>query len=141
MPKNANDRKIIIMDKKATRRDTLASRLRLQGHEVELSLSGFQTLSLLENELYDSLILIEDTQDMPVLEVISLARNLFDKNELQIIYLDKKPKEDDILEYNKLGLNAFLVWHDKVFASLLEKVQSFKPAKDRSPNSLLKEFK
>ncbi len=134
-------KKIIIMDNQASRRDTLASRLRLQGFVVELSLGGFQTLSLLEEELFDSLIIIERTPDMPVIEIMSLARSLFDKNELQIIYLDRKPKQDEILEYNEHGLNAFLIWHEKIFATLLEKLESFKPKKDRKASSMLEDLK
>ena len=114
---------ILILDGKANRRDTLASRFRLQGFAVEIAVSPFQALSMLEQELFDTMVIIGRFHEMPVQEFISLSRNLFEKNELQIIYLDPKPSEEDILTYSKLGMTHFLVWNDKVFAPLLNKIQ------------------
>ena len=131
---------ILILDQKANRRDTLASRFRLQGYVVEIASSPFQALSMLETDLFDTFLIIGQTYEMPTFEVISLSRNLFDKKELQIIYSDPRPKEEDILTYSKLGMSHFLVWSDKIFAPLLNKIEEFKPPANRKPGSLLKDF-
>ncbi len=132
--------KILILDRKANRRDTLASRFRLQGFVVEIALEGFQALSILEEELFDTFLIIGQTHDMPTFEIITLTRGIFNKNELQIIYLDPRPKEEDILDYSKIGMNHFLVWNEKVFAPLLSKIETFKPISNRKASSLLDDF-
>lgn len=128
---------ILILDQKANRRDTLASRFRLQGYVVEIASSPFQALSMLEGEFFDTFLIIGKTYEMPTFEVISLTRNIFNKNELQIIYSDPRPKEDDILEYSKVGMSHFLVWNEKIFAPLITKIETFKPNPMRKAKSIL----
>ena len=133
----AEDKKLLIIDSKASRRDTLASRFRLQGYYVELSNSGFHSLSQIEKYEFDSVVITGNLFDMSALELISLMRGVFKKDELQIIYVDKKTSQDEVLEFFKLGINDFIVYSDKIFGSLLEKIEVFKPKANRAPRSIM----
>ncbi|EQC52521.1 response regulator [Bacteriovorax sp. DB6_IX] len=133
----AGDKKLLIIDSKASRRDTLASRFRLQGFYVELSNSGFHSLSQIEKYDFDSVVIQGNLFDMSAIELIGLMRGVFRKDELQIIYVDKKASQEEILELYKLGINEFIVYSEKIFGSLLDKIEPFKPRKDRSPRSIM----
>ena len=133
----AEDKKLLIIDSKASRRDTLASRFRLQGYYVELSNSGFHSLAQIEKYEFDTVVLQGNLFDMSALELIGLMRGVFKKDELQIIYVDKKTSQEQVLELFKLGINDFIVHSDKIFGSLLDKIESFKPKANRKPRSIM----
>lgn len=124
MTENEKNR-ILIVDAKASRRDILASRFRLQGFAIELSNGGFQCLSLVEKSKYDTIIITGNTPDMPAVELISLLRDRNKKEDLQILFVDKRAEEAEVIEYFKLGVSDFIVFNDKVFSALLEKIQKF----------------
>lgn len=124
MPENQKN-KLLIVDAKPSRRDTLASRFRLQGFPVELSNSGFQCLSFVEKESYKNVVIIGDTPDMPAIELISLLRDRNKKENLQILFVDKKAEEAQIIEYFRLGINDYIIFNDKVFSAILEKINKF----------------
>lgn len=118
---------ILIVDKKPSRRDTLASRFRLQGIKVELSPSGFQALSMIEKDSYDTVIILGNQQDMSAYELISLMRNVYKKEELQIIYTDLKIDEDIVMNILKQGASEFIIYSEKIFGTILPKVEAFTP--------------
>lgn len=120
------DEKLLIVDAKASRRDSIATRFRLQGFKVELSNSGFQCLSLIEKEDYKNVIIFGNAPDMPAIELISLIRDRNKKDKLQILFVDKSAEQNEVLEYFKLGVNDFIVYNDKIFAALLEKINKFR---------------
>ncbi|EQC47597.1 response regulator [Bacteriovorax sp. Seq25_V] len=118
--------KIMIVDSKASRRDSLASRFRLQGYYTDLSNSGFQALSQLEKDPeYKSLIVLGNSSDMSAAELIGLTREFRKKDILQILFVDKKADQEDVLEMFKIGANDYIVYSDKVFGTLLDKVEKF----------------
>ncbi len=133
----AEDKKLLIVDSKASRRDTLASRFRLQGLYVELSNSGFQALSQIEKFEFDSVVVLGNLMDMSALELIGLSRSVYKKDELQIIFVDKKIEQDEVLNYFKTGINEFIVYNDKIFGSLLDKIEAFKAKANKTPRSIM----
>jgi len=134
--KKKDQKKIIIVDKKASRRDALASRFRLQGYTIDSSNSGFQTLSFVEKEAYDTLIILDDAQDMGANELICLIRAAISREELQIIFSDKKKDQQQILELLNLGISEYIVYSDKVFGSLVDKIEAFNSVKKPGPKSI-----
>ena len=77
--------KIILACSNQTRSAHMASRIRYQGHKVELVSSGFQTLHELEQEKNDTnliLFLGDGLEDMGCLEVISHIRVI--KNQMKL---------------------------------------------------------
>ena len=116
----------MIIDSKASRRDSLASRFRLQGYAIELSNSGFQALSQIEKDPdYNTIIVLGNSSDMPAFELIGLVRDIRKKDKLQILFVDKKADQEEVLEIFKLGANDYIVYSEKVFGILLEKVEKF----------------
>lgn len=125
MPKDINNH-ILLVDTKVARRDTLASRFRMQGFTVDLANSGFQALSLIENTYYKSIILIDNFPDMGANETIDLIRSMVPKENLQIILVSRNSDHEEVMEAYALGVNEYLVYDEKIFIPLLEKVKSYK---------------
>ena len=124
-----NLKRIFIIDKASQRRDALASRFRLQGYYVELSSSGMFLLSELEERLYQSIIVIEETSDISSYELISLLRDLYNSDELQII-LSKKTKNPKIIDpFLDLDIQV-ITYNDNLFAPFLKEISNFSPPLD-----------
>ena len=70
---------ILVIDGDKGRSQSLALRLRLNGHDVELCSSGFRAVHLLEAEKsqpYALVLIGGDAEDMPGREVLLLARTI-----------------------------------------------------------------
>lgn len=124
---------LLIVDTNIQRRSHLATKLRLVGHTTEVSDSGFQVISLLENAIdhkqksYSGLIIVEDSEDMPGREIMLLVRNLFkDKSSFPILVLNRAHDPDDILLTIKEGANEYVVDFDNQ-SKVLEKVRKHIP--------------
>lgn len=124
-------KKILLLDEKITRRDQLASRLRMQGFKVELSDGGFHTIHLVEREIFDSCIIFGNMMDMHAIEIMALVRCVRNKEELQIIFCSATKSPDVILASVEAGASEFLVYTDKSFQALLNKIEGFKRIKQQ----------
>lgn len=114
--------KILIADENIQFRNTLASRLRLQGFTVELATGGFHILHMLEKSRdYSMLIFHEDMHDMPSAEVVMLIRTTKNKTELPIVFISQDNSEDEICEIILNGANEYVV-----------KSSNFQPIVDRA---------
>ena len=114
--------KILIADENIQFRNTLASRLRLQGFTVELATGGFHILHMLERSRdYSMLIFHEDMHDMPSAEVVMLIRTTKNKTELPIVFISQDSSEDEICEIILNGANEYVV-----------KSSNFQPVVDRA---------
>ena len=114
--------KIILVDENTQYRNTLASRLRLQGFHVELVAGGFQLLHILEKHWdYNLVILHENMTDMSAEEMISLIRTQKSKGELPILFISKNENEEDICDMIFNGVNEYIV-----------KSANFQPIVDRA---------
>lgn len=127
MPKEINNH-ILLVDTKITRRDTMASRFRMQNFTVDLANSGFQALSLAEGCFYRSVIIFDNFPDMGANELIDLIRSMINKDDMQIILVSKSADHEEVMEAYALGVSEYLVYDEKIFMPLLEKVNSFRPS-------------
>ncbi len=116
---------ILMVDGDPDRRNNFALRLRTQGHQVELSLEGFQTIHLLEKNSYAALIIFGNLADMPGLEILSLARISNTKTELPIIFISNGTDQEEVLNAFEFGANDIIVYSEKCFASLMEKLKKY----------------
>ncbi|WP_372656147.1 PleD family two-component system response regulator [Halobacteriovorax sp.] len=123
------DIEILLLDADSDRRNNFASRLRVQGFNIVLSLEGFQTIHLIEKYKYSALIIIGNLQDMPGLEVLSLVRISKPKAELPIIFISTGSDQEEVLNAFELGANDIIVYSEKCFASLVEKLKKYKKVK------------
>ena len=116
-------KEILLVDADPDRRNNFASRLRVQGYEVVISFEGFQTIHLLEKNSYSTLIIFGNLNDMPGLEVLSLARITLSKTELPIIFISDGSNQEEVLSAFELGANDIIVYSDKCYPSLIEKLR------------------
>jgi PleD family two-component response regulator len=117
---------ILLVDGDTNRKNNFASRLRVQGYDVELPNGGFHALHLIEKMEYFSIIIIGNTHDMPGLEILSLIRNHKDKEELPVIFINKTTNQEDVLSAFEYGANDFIVYSPQCFSSVVEKLKKFK---------------
>ena len=122
---------ILLTDGDADRRNNFASRLRVQGHQVELSLEGFQTIHLIERNKYAALVIFGNLDDMPGLEILSLARVSCSKTDLPIVFISEGKDQEEVLNAFEFGANDIIVYSDKCFASLLGKLKKYIPGKKK----------
>jgi hypothetical protein len=101
--------KIILACSNPTRSRNMASRVRYQGHKVELVSGGFQTLHEIESETSEiNLILFlgDDLEDMGCLEAITHTRVV--KNQMQLFIIHVVDDEDDVETSISNGSNIVL---------------------------------
>jgi DNA-binding response OmpR family regulator len=107
--------KIIIVDENVQYRNTLASRLRLQGFSVEFASGGFHLLHVLEKHWdFNLIILHENMSDMGAEEMISLVRNTKNKVELPILFISEVDSEEEICEMIFNGANEYVVKNQNI---------------------------
>jgi len=119
---------ILIVDQKVQRRDMLASRFRVQGYTPDLANDGFHAISLVENIDYKSVILVGNPYEMSAIEVATILRDMIPKGQMQIIIVSHQSQQEDVLEAYKIGVNEYLLYDDKIFGLLLDKIDSYSPA-------------
>ncbi|MDD0851525.1 response regulator [Halobacteriovorax sp. GB3] len=133
------EKSILIVDPKVQRRDMLASRFRIHGYAVDLANSGFHALSLIENVDYKSVVIIGNPHEMAGIEIASLIRDMIPKSQLQIIMVSHKSHQEDVLEAYKLGVNEYLLYDDKIFRLLFDKIETYSPTEKISREFLSEE--
>lgn len=102
--------RILIADENIQFRNTLASKLRIEGFPVEFSNGGFHLLHILERHWNFNLVIFhEDMSDMPAFEIISLIRESKPKAELPILFISQKTDEEEICEMIFNGANEYVV--------------------------------
>ncbi|WP_127718125.1 PleD family two-component system response regulator [Halobacteriovorax sp. HLS] len=117
---------ILLIDGDTNRKNNFASRLRVQGYDVELANGGFHSVHLVEKQEYFSVIIMGNTHDMPGLEILSLIRNVKTKDQLPIIFVNKTTNQEDVLACFEFGANDFIVYSPQCFNSIIEKLKKFK---------------
>ena len=90
-----------------------------------------QTIHLLERNKYAALVIFGNLDDMPGLEILSLARISYSKTELPIIFISEGKDQEEVLNAFEFGANDIIVYSDKCFASLLEKLKKYIPSKKK----------
>jgi len=122
----ANEFKILILSENYQYRNTLASKLRVEGFAVEFGNGGFHVLHLLErsHDHIDLLICHEDMLDMPADEIISMCRLSKNKNELPILFVSKNNNEEIVCDMIFHGANAFMLQSNNMLP-VIERVRKY----------------
>ncbi len=115
--------KILVASENQIFRNTLASRLRIEGFSVEFTEGGFHLLHLIEREVFNLIIINENMHDMSGNEISSLIRTTRTKNEMPIIYIAKSKMEENVIEMIGAGANDFIVQSTN-FAPVVERVKN-----------------
>lgn len=117
--------KILILSENVSFRNILASKLRLDGFDVEFISGGFHLLSYLEkNHDVDLIICNEAMPDMSAEEIISMVRISKTKSEMPILYISKSDSEDEIYEIILQGANEYIVQSPN-FNPILERAHKY----------------
>lgn len=126
MTKQEFDFKIFILSENHQFRNTLASKLRIEGFTVEFASGGFHFLHLLERYRSDIHLLIchENMYDMSSEEIISLTRLAKDKTDLPIIFASRRNDRELTQEIIKAGANE-IVLQSSNFFPLLERIHKY----------------
>lgn len=117
--------KILILSESVNFRQTLATKLRLEGFFVEILQGGFHLLHIMEvQRSIDMIILHEDMHDMSSYETISMVRNMKSKTELPILFVSKTRDEEEIYGLVLAGANEYIV-HAANFQQILERTHKY----------------
>lgn len=116
-----SEKALLLVDPDMPRRNNLSSRFRTQNFSVEAGTNGFHTLSLLEQQSYSAILVVDGMPDMPADEIISLSREA--NKDIPILYFAKSLKEEDLIKRClEAGANSFLL-RDANFNQILVKVE------------------
>lgn len=118
---------ILLLDDDASRKNINSSRLRVSvGTEVELALSGFHLVHLLEKNTYDLVLIFERPDDMPPEELISLIRINHPKEKLPIIYFSRKKLSSGSEADDNLDINEYVPLSEKFnFSQIVKAVEPY----------------
>ena len=105
------DFKIYILSENLPYRNNLATKLRLEGYNVEFATGGFHFLHILERfgNFMNLIICHDNMHDMPAEEIIQITRLLKTKSELPILYISKDNEEELVCEMILCGANEFVL--------------------------------
>jgi PleD family two-component response regulator len=129
---------LLLADGNQTRRQNLASGLRVNRVEVDLATGGFHVISMVEQEDFSALVINGNMFDMPWREIVGLVRDIKTKEELPIILGVKNIPQDEILEAFQLGVNDFVKEPESI-AQLLEKTKKYSGKKPSEAEETKKE--
>lgn len=118
-------RAILLIDDHAQRKIKLSSRLRMQGFTIDVATSGFHAIHLAEKNKYNLVMMIDDLEDMPVVEALSLIRFKHTPASLPVIIMRSPGKEFDREEQKLLKnelVNEVVEWKDE-FSTILRRIQ------------------
>ncbi len=106
----ANEYKIFILSENIQYRNILASKLRIEGYNVEFAYGGFHMLSIMERVRDLNMIIChENMKDMSAEEIIALARLNRTKAELPIIFISKEKNEELVCDMILNGASEFIL--------------------------------
>ena len=109
MKQKTKELSILLTTSNVQEGQNLASRLRVQGHYIEVASGGFHTLNLLEdtNNSFNMMIIMGDQHDTSANEVTSHIRTLFSKKELPVLIMKDTQDKEEVLEAFSWGANDF----------------------------------
>lgn len=125
----AEDFKILILSENVNYRNTLASKLRIEGFSVEFASGGFHFLHLVERYRSDFRVIIchENMKDMPADEMISMCRLTKAKSELPILFISKNNNEETVCDMILLGANEFVLQSNNMLP-VIERIRKYQNA-------------
>ncbi len=123
---------VLIVDQDHTRKNNISSRLRMMGYSTELSSSGFQAISLLEesntsSKVYKLVVIVGESEDMPGREILLLMRQVNDnKKRLPILFVNPENDPTHIIQVIKEGANDYIV-ETQNDGQIVTKIQKLAP--------------
>lgn len=122
---------ILYIDGSETRKKQTSSRLRMQAFNVELAQGGFHAISLAEKQHFDLIIIIgDDLQDMPCIEVSSLLRNIHSRDELPILAILTEADDEEAASLAESGVNEIKVYNGN-FNMILSEIELIKKSQKK----------
>lgn len=117
--------KILIVDENINYRNNLATKLRIEGFNVEFASGGFHALHMIEGHKdYNLIIFHENMEDMPAHEIIALIRESKNKSELPVLFISASNNEEEICDMIFIGANEYVVQSTN-FKPILERVHKY----------------
>jgi PleD family two-component response regulator len=125
----ADEFKILILSENVQYRNTLASKLRIEGFTVEFAFGGFHFLHLIERYRgeFNMVICHENMIDMSADEIISMCRLTKAKSELPIVYISKDNDEEAVCDIILQGANEFVL-HSNNMLPVIERARKYQHA-------------
>ena len=102
----SNNKSLLLVAEKKQLRDQISQALR-KAYNVKVATGGFHAVHLIEQETFELIVVIGDSQDMAATELITLLRTNFSQRELPILFLGGKGGTD-MLDAIEVGANAYL---------------------------------
>ena len=115
-----DSKNLLLIAEKKQLRDQIGQALR-KSYNVKVATGGFHALHLIEQETFELVVVIGDSQDMAATELITLLRTNFSQRELPILFLGGKGGTG-MLDAIEVGANAYLPLSQNLNI-LLKKVQ------------------
>src|SRR5690606_20297537 len=96
----------------------------MQGFTIDVARGGFHAVHLAEKNRYNLVMMIDDMEDMPAQEALSLIRHSHDSASLPVLVMRSNGKELDQSEeeyFREEQVNEILPWQDE-FNSILRRI-------------------
>ena len=116
----SDNKNLLLIAEKKQLRDQIGQALR-KSYNVKVATGGFHALHLIEQEAFELVVVIGDSQDMAATELITLLRTNFSQRELPILFLGGKGGTN-MLDVIEVGANAYLPLSQNLNI-LLKKIQ------------------
>lgn len=114
-----NEYKIFILTENTQYRNVLASKLRMEGFNVEFASGGFHMLFILERFRDINMIIChESMNDMSAEELIAMARLNRPKSEMPIIYISNENDEEAVCDIILTGANEFILQSNNMLPAI-----------------------
>ena len=113
--------RILIVDDEPINRKVLNELLRIHGYEVEEAVSGFQALNLLEDHVFDLVLLDIMMPRLSGYETCRKIRARYSEEELPVIFLSAKNQVESLVTGFEVGGNDYLtkpISKDELFSRL-----------------------
>ena len=119
-----NKKSILMIGVKSSSRDSLASRLRLSGPNVEIASSGFHAMAMLEDpsNTFDYCLLYKSLGDLSTKELILNILTIESINSPDILVMQDFNTKDEIEEITNSGARAVFAT-EIPFSDLIKKIE------------------
>lgn len=105
--------KVLIINASNKEGHTMASALRNNSIEPTHSREGFQALHLIEQEKFNTIVMVCNTEDMPPIEILTLLRETKEDNDQfsvpVIIILEESEKDEYFEGSNKQNFDDYIM--------------------------------
>lgn len=101
-----NNKKLLLVSDKKKFRD-LAGQVLRKNYNVKFASGGFHALHLIEEEGFEMVVIVGNSEEMPAIELITLLRTGHNQKDLPILFLYSKGSTE-MLDAIEAGANGYL---------------------------------